>query len=494
MNENEQSLSPHRKFLEPSTPSTVSAYGTPLVSPRPMNGIADSYFGHISDPGMSWSNSQPLKVPLSSLLLAHATDVSANTSNIGGWLSRSFLTGLILPGEMISHFLISTLLENDRLAISTLGDSANLYGGFVYAGKSWWSKNSIIGRVFACIESSTECMGWICVTRLPESVADGWYSTSGQQPHNEHPPRISAEDDFVARDSAIIPGNNESNIKPEDLTLPLDSSTPPVPSVGLFAWKLTPFSSELSETEELESPLSLADPHYATLTFTSFVRGTQHDLTLNHEVQFITSFPCTPPSFTTKPSLPQVLKRSLSRNSSKRSVHSTRSGSNRPSLHPSRRNSHGFEPLLSHPPDSPSMGPTRVHAAVPDEETGDKGALSLSAMAAHPVHVSYKYKTVPAMDVLDPDFVVPFKASSYASPAPSNLNSPEERSIEEFKLEESNHVLVLDARASRDLELLARAFCADRGFHAVVGRAERTCLACCVREARGLGVGVVVRV
>ncbi len=59
---------------------------------------------------------------------------------------------------------------------------------------------------------------------------------------------------------------------------------------------------------------------------------------------------------------------------------------------------------------------------------------------------------------------------------------------------ENKTVLVLDARASSDLELLARAWCAEKGFHAVVGRVERTCLACCVREARGLGINTVIRV
>jgi hypothetical protein len=52
---------------------------------------------------------------------------------------------------------------------------------------------------------------------------------------------------------------------------------------------------------------------------------------------------------------------------------------------------------------------------------------------------------------------------------------------------------VLDCRGKADLELLARAWCAKVGENAVVGRVGRTCLACCVREARGLGVRVVIR-
>jgi hypothetical protein len=40
-----------------------------------------------------------------------------------GWLSNSYLSGLVLPGEGMSHFLISTLLENDDEAVSHLGKS-----------------------------------------------------------------------------------------------------------------------------------------------------------------------------------------------------------------------------------------------------------------------------------------------------------------------------------------------------------------------------------
>ena len=109
-------------------------------------------------------------------------------------------------------------------------------------------------------------------------------------------------------------------------------------------------------------------------------------------------------------------------------------------------------------------------------------------MRAHPLHVSYKYKIVPVTEVLDPNFVLPFTMHAYKSPEPT----PDEEKTEHSGTESAT--LVLDARASKDLELLARAWCAEKGLHAIIGRVSRTCLACCVREARGLGVNVVVRV
>ena len=45
-----------------------------------------------------------------------------------------------------------------------------------------------------------------------------------------------------------------------------------------------------------------------------------------------------------------------------------------------------------------------------------------------------------------------------------------------------------------DLEMLARAVCAERGWNALVSRRGRGCLACAVREAGALGWRVVLRV
>ncbi|KAF2178704.1 hypothetical protein K469DRAFT_642225 [Zopfia rhizophila CBS 207.26] len=502
--EQQQQPSPYGKFLDLNTPSSISVYGTPLATPRSTNSVRSSYFGHMKRPPLNRSNtSRSFKVPLTSTLLVHAADVAANALNIGGWLSRSYLTGLILPGEAISHFLISTLLENDKLAIATLGESANLYGGFIYAARSWWSKTSVVGRVLACVEGAVECMGWISVTRLPEDPADGWYAVNSEQIQSEQPPRISVEQDVVARDSAIIPGGDVNNVKPEDISLPLDPSTPPVPSIELASWSLTPFISELSDNDSLGSSSEL-ESYTATLTFTSVSNPANYTLALTYDIHFIPSYPCTPPPLTQPPNFPQILKRSLSRSSSKRSVRSTRSSSNRPSRHPSRRNSHGYEPLLSHPPDSPSQAPTRVYSPVPDEDaeivrpnTGfdePKGRVVGGPMGVHPLHREYRYKMVTVTEVLDPGFTLPFTVKHNATTPP--LDTPKEENEKNEKNEKgiNEQVLILDARASRDLELLARAWCAEKGLHAIIGRVGRTCLACCVREARGLGLSVVVRV
>ncbi|KAF2017305.1 hypothetical protein BU24DRAFT_432062 [Aaosphaeria arxii CBS 175.79] len=489
------------KVFEPTTPSSISIYGTPLATPRSGHGMQDSYFGHLTRPQLDRNiTARSLTVPLSSNLLAHPTTSAMNTTNVGGWLSRSFLTGLVLPGEPIAHFLMSTLLENDKLAIAALGDSANLYGGFVYADKSWWSKSSVVARVLGSLENAKDCMGWIFVPVLPADLADGWYAVTSDQVHLEQPPRIRAEGDMLAEESALIPAHVEGKVKPGDLALPQHSSVPPVPSVQFVKWMLTSIATEPLDNDTASAPPPESDTNIASLEFASPARKSTYTLTLTHDVQFVTSFPCTSPSMSTLPSMPQILKRSLtlSRSSSKRSIHNTSGGSNRlPRVPASRRNSHGFEPLLSHPPDSPSLTPTRAYSPIPDDQEPQQGTPApprTTPMSAHPLHISYAYQVVPVADVIEPAFTLPFKINKYTSPFPSNLNTPSSENHVDVKDDDGNSILVLDARSSKDLELLARAWCAQQGLHAIIGRTERTCLACCIREARGLGIRIVIRV
>lgn len=98
--------------------------------------------------------------------------------NPQGWLSKSYISGLVLPGENACHLLMATLLENDKDAMEKLGPLANLAGGFVYLGKSFWSTNCIVGRVLAAGNGSAECMGWVSSDIIPQGFSDGWVNVA----------------------------------------------------------------------------------------------------------------------------------------------------------------------------------------------------------------------------------------------------------------------------------------------------------------------------
>jgi hypothetical protein len=102
---------------------------------------------------------QPSSTGLQSPPFVALQATTANT--LSGWLSRSWLSSLVLPGETASQLLMGTVLENDDSSPPKIGDTAYLCGGFVLCGRAWWSKASIVGRVFAASRNSTDCMGWI---------------------------------------------------------------------------------------------------------------------------------------------------------------------------------------------------------------------------------------------------------------------------------------------------------------------------------------------
>lgn len=481
-----QPASPSAWSFNPTTPSVVSVYGTPLQTPRSAAHQLDDYFGRIQKPTVRRNNSKSLRVPLSKTLLSLADSSQTAVVDIGGWLSRSFLTGLILPGEAISHFLISTILENDQMAISALGDSADLYGGFVYNGKSWWSKSSIIGRVMACSSGAQECMGWIHVDKLPDGAFDGWHSIRSEQVSIMV--RSTNEQDLVAIDSSALPVNTDAPTKSTDLVMPQDPENNTQTPVRFAQWDLTPLNTDLIDDDTEVERSDESEVYTPSVTFHISGDAKDYVLTLTHEVEFVTSWPCYTPAFTSTASPRHVAnKRSLagtlSHSSSKRSV----------STKLSRRNSHGFEPLLSHPPEAADLAPQRSY--VPETEDEQENLTTLTRpVVAHPLHVSYRHKIVPVSEVLDPEFMLPFTVSASNLPTCSSSTLLRDGHDEGAGHDDHKTVLILDARDCSDRQLLARAWCAERGFHALIGRVERTCLACCVREARGLGINVVIRV
>lgn len=122
-----------------------------------------------------------------------------------GWLSNSYISGLMLPGEGLSHFLISTLLEHDEEAVEKLGDEANLYGGFVYSGRSFWSTACIVGRVLAAKKWTSECIGWISSDVVPKGIREGWVDIEVEVDSSSG--TSSSLDDFGALTFLILPNN-----------------------------------------------------------------------------------------------------------------------------------------------------------------------------------------------------------------------------------------------------------------------------------------------
>lgn len=345
-------------------------------------------------------------------------DKDPHASEILGWVSRSWLSGLVTPGEAICHLLIGTLLENDAEAIERLGPTANLYGGFVYEGRSYWSKASIVGRVLSSLDGAKTCMGWVGSDVLPrdettfEPLAEGWFEVPMQRVLRGPGKSRIKQGGKLAMESTPL---GMGDITADAFTLPVDKpASASTTDVSLI--KLT-----LSIQSECKRGITACEQALLSFTLQSakLPSPTTASFPLKYNVRFISAHECRRP----------------------RGVAARRKD-------------------CSHPRDEQKQ----QESATPDWS-------QFKRLPGHPLHRSFPYQHV-SLDSL------PQLPAPQASPA----------------LEGHPEVLVIDARGSREKETFARAWCASVGSHALIGRVGRTCVACCVREARAVDVPVVVRV
>ncbi|KAJ5699134.1 hypothetical protein N7462_001139 [Penicillium macrosclerotiorum] len=357
----------------------------------------------------------------------HPDDQDLHAMENLGWISRSWLSGLVIPGEAISHLLIGTLLENTPDAIERLGPFVNLYGGFLFRGRSYWSKASIVGRVLSGLDGAQTCMGWVGSDVLPrdaftlQPLEPGWFEIKMQKAmrSSSGKSRIKQGGKLALESTPLGTGD----ITASAFTLPVDpaasspaatlTTTAPVVRLDMLTLSVrTPSKRGITISDQASLSFSLRAGDAITLLPTTI------SFPLKYNVRFVSAHECRPPlGFT--------------------SHHHDCSGAD------------------EDPP-----------------QTATSSWAPYKRLPGHPLHQSFPYRYIPFESVTQ--CLPPQKASL----TPSSL--PE--------------VLVVDARGCRAKETFVRAWCASVGYHALIGRVGRTCIACCVREANAIEVMVVVRV
>ncbi|KAE8374818.1 hypothetical protein BDV26DRAFT_269331 [Aspergillus bertholletiae] len=364
------------------------------------------------------------KSPSRRHIVLYCSQDQRTSVQLGGWITRSWLSGFVFPGEQISHLLMATILENDPDALVELGPIANLYGGFAYNGKTWWSKECVVGRVLASLDDTMECLGWIRSAVVPKDawtvqpLDNSWFEVSVQPPLSvPGKPRILQGNKLAYESTPLGRGERVSGA----FSLPLDTPLEKDPKTVSF--ETLTFSGKDGQSLE-NMPRPIADRTIMTFSITSGTDTPRKiSFQLRYNVWFITSHECRPPGnfITYHCACP------------------TGSGTSTPSSSSSPR-----------------------HHRLP----------------GHPLHSAYRYKRI-SLDSL-PEYCV-----------------PDDTFLEGNHL--GNHhrrydVLIVDARGGHERETFARAWCASLGYNALIGRVGRTCLACCIREARAISVKVVLRV
>ncbi|WEW61387.1 hypothetical protein PRK78_006877 [Emydomyces testavorans] len=400
-------------------------------------------------------------------------DAETDRYYLGGWASRSWLSGFVIPGEPTNDLLMATLLENDPQALKTLGPIANLYGGFIYESRSWWSKLCIVGRVLSTRCPRSVCMGWVASDILPqtedgENISDGWLEIDAKDNHAPRGEARISQGNRVLLDSS--PLGAEGDLTPRAFSLPVDNPDTGSSAITIKFERLTLSihgGEEQGEEQTEQTKRGLPQKASAFASFTVEQPLSRPELVvfpLTFNAQFISSYTCLPP-------LGYVAQCGT----------------------------------LAPGPQGQTRRQQHVHPAVPEDDgDGDLGETEMLArklshsshprLPGHPLHsASFPYSCIPisilakmpTLQDIRPriSFMTsPWDFLNFADPARqwNRLRRPE--------------TYIIDARGSVDKETYVRAWCSAVGTDAVVARVGRTCLACSIREARAANVCVVIRV
>lgn len=370
--------------------------------------------------------------------------------HVGGWLSRSWLSGLVMPGDAAHHFLISTLLENTPTAIETLGEFANLQGGFVYRGRSYWSKYHVVGRVMAAAKGATECMGWISVPGTPLGYREGWVDLEIQDvPYCDASTTRITESEAVGKDSDPMGNTDRMAVQEGDFSSPHDG----LPVMGNEARSQ---GLAFKESEFAGEGLT------ASITFNSPINSklSALEVAITYDVHFVSSYPCHPEE--RKPKVIAKPKQDPAEFYG--------------DCLPSDFQDEAIEEI------GPKDSARCSHHSKGGYIMAEDAMRELPPPPCHALHVDYKFESIPVATLL----------SAPPEQRPRALSVPDARVA--YPEDAPENVVVLDCRGTEDLQLLARAWCAKVGENAVVAKTSRTCLACSVREAKALGMAVVIRI
>ncbi|OLN97271.1 hypothetical protein CCHL11_07740 [Colletotrichum chlorophyti] len=411
-----------------------------------------------------------------------------------GWLSKSYVSGLMLPGEGLYHLIMSTLLENDQEAMAKLGPMANLCGGFVYRGKSFWSTACIIGRVLAAGKGSAQCMGWISSDITPQGHADGWVNidvaeVSEDMKKTGRQARLWGKT-HVERESCVLGDADPNSVLPADFIIPYENNyaePPPSLNIELRSLNLSAPVDSVSSTpteETVLTPLSddTQSPELHTYPSSiSFSVGSlggearEHTFALKSDIHFVTAHPCHPSAHV------KVMRSPSSPTIQQIDVDGTGIGGQ--CSKPATITGHPLHKAFTY---------TVIHLSEllgkPDASLND---LLLNTASVRRPSLTPTPNTTPRVLVID--CITGFKRQPPTQETPTSPIL--ERTANGASLATTNmHLESRRRQFGSDMEILVRAFCAEKGWNAIISRRRRGCLACAIREAGALAWKVIIRV
>lgn len=439
-----------------------------------------------ADPS-SYENSKTLHIVY--LQPPRATSEKITSNSFGGWISRSWISGFVLPGEAVNDLLMATLLENDPNALHALGPVTNLYGGFVFSGRSWWSKMCVVSRVLSCLDGSDVCMGWVYSPVVPinehgQPISEQWLEVEIKgDPHYRSVPRIY-QTTRVLYESSPLGGGGK--LTPSEFSLPMDD-----PDVETLQQTQVRFENVMLSFHAEQKDPSRHFPQktsaHASFTIIDKSNSTSWKVVfpLANNCHFISSFTCLPPQGYAAHSSG---KHKCAPSSNEKDADCNASAS--------EYHRHFFPRIF----DDEHLDNTsyRERSSSEVDRRKQRKSDTIYRLPGHPLHTSFFPHSYVPLELLPNITSFPPPPEAERIPATSksrrsNQSGRPDRGFGNRRLRR-NHTYIIDARGSRDKEAFVRAWCIAVCTNAVVSRVGRTCLACSIREAKAADVDVVIRV
>lgn len=225
---------------------------------------------------------------------------AAGHETLGGPLTHTWLSGLIIPGYLACDLLMCALLETDtaQKTVEKLGNMAFPRTGFVLGGRSWWSKLCVVGMVLSGAEGARECMGWI---GLPDGLTpidhetsqildDGWKLVIAKESPKLRSGERILDGDELAKESSPL-GVGKGHVRASEFGMLTDQSFDGMEKTIISELRLVLKGEGAHNDQGCEAMVSAQ----IVRDDAGEAYGRTVLLPLRYNVRFVSGHPCRPP-------------------------------------------------------------------------------------------------------------------------------------------------------------------------------------------------------
>lgn len=201
--------------------------------------------------------------------------------------AMSWFSGIVLPGRTLPWLIMNSLIDCDRDTGDALNNLTHMHtaSGFQYRANTYWSAQSIVGKVLGAARGVNQIAGWVgpCIytrdLKRTECVRIKQYETLD--------PKITSQD-VLGMDIRTNPlGPEETSYPVADYEVPMPDTEDVTDLIRIERLGFSPLKEQPSSTRQVAGMPLMFD---AAIFFAC--GGESWPMKLKYDVDFINAFPC----------------------------------------------------------------------------------------------------------------------------------------------------------------------------------------------------------